>query len=502
MFDNLTDKLQGIIRNIQGNDKLTPENMEEAIREVRRSLIEADVSLKVVKIFISQIRQKALDTQVISGVTPGQQFIKIVNDELVNILGGENSPLNLSGKPAILMLLGLQGAGKTTACAKLALKLKGQNQKPLMVACDIKRPAAIEQLITLGQQIDVPVYSDLNSTDIQEICKMAIKKAKDENLSPVIIDTAGRLQIDTELMAQLLILDRYLEPTEKLLVVDAMTGQEAVNIAETFNTQLNVSGIILTKIDGDARGGAALSVREAVGKPIKYIGTGEKLDNLEEFYPDRMASRILGMGDIITLVEKAQANIDEKQAENIANQMLMGDFSLETFISAQNMLKKMGPMKDVMKLMGLGSMFGINTNQQELIATHGEAMIRLYQTAYNSMNKKERKDPSIINVERRIRIAKGSGLKETDIKRMLDEFSQMKTMFSQFKKMFGMMGGNSGMANMFKNGKMPTEDSIKDVVNNLSRNPGKLMPKQTKPPSPDFPFTIGSSNSYKKNKKK
>ncbi len=499
MFDNLTDKLQGIIKNIQGIDKLTPENMDEAIREVRRSLIEADVSLKVVKIFISQIRQKALDSQVLTGVTPSQQFIKIVNDELIQILGGANVPLDLSAKPSIIMLLGLQGAGKTTACAKLALKLKGQNLKPLMVACDVKRPAAIEQLITLGKQIEVPVYSDINNDDIQEICKSALAKAYAENLSPVIIDTAGRLQIDTELMAQLLILDRFLEPAEKILVIDAMTGQEAVNIAETFNTQLDVSGIILTKIDGDARGGAALSVREAVGKPIKYIGTGEKLADLEEFFPERMASRILGMGDIVTLVEKAQASIDEKQAENIANKILTGDFSLEIFLQAQSMLKKMGSMKDIMKLMGIGSMFGINTNQQELIATHGEAMIKLYQTAYNSMNKQERVDPSLVNVERRIRIATGAGLKETDIKRMLDEFNQMKSMFSQFRKMFGMMGGDMGK--MFSNGRMPTEDTIKDVVNNLSRNPGKLNPKPPKTPSPDFPFNMQGGNVYKKKKK-
>lgn len=499
MFDNLTDKLQNVIKSIQGQDKLNPENMDEAIREVRRSLIEADVSLKVVKIFISQIRQKALDTQIIANVTPTQQFIKIVHDELVAILGGDNVPLNLTRKPSIVMLLGLQGAGKTTACAKLALRLKNQNHKPLMVACDVKRPAAIEQLMTLGKQIDVPVYANFELQDVQDICKLAIEQAKAQDLSPVIIDTAGRLQIDTELMAQLLILDRYLEPQEKLLVVDSMTGQEAVNIAETFNTQLDVTGIVLTKIDGDARGGAALSVREAVGRPVKYIGTGEKLVDLEEFYPDRMASRILGMGDIVTLVEKAQASIDEKQALKLANQIMQGDFSLETFLQAQSMLKKMGPMKDIMKLMGIGNMFGINTNQQDMIATHGEAMIRLYQTAYDSMTKQERLDPALVNVNRRSRIAKGSGLKDGDIKKMLDEFGQMRAMFGQFKKMFGVMG--SGMNPLSGLGQMPSQDTIKDVMNNMARSPGKFNPKPPKAPSPDFPFNLKGGSYYKKKKK-
>lgn len=282
MFDTLTDRLQGAFRSLAGTDKLTAENIEEAIREVRKSLLEADVSLKVVKIFISNVRQKALGVEVLESVSPGQQFVKVVNDELTAILGGENVPLDMKGGPGIIMMVGLQGSGKTTACGKLALKLKGEGFKPLLVACDVQRPAAIIQLQTLGKQVDVPVFTIEGSQDVQEIAEQAISQAKERGLNPVILDTAGRLQVDTPLMAELLIIDRLLTPSEKILVVDSMTGQEAVNVAETFNTQLDLTGLILTKIDGDARGGAALSVREAVGKPIKFISTGEKLDNLED----------------------------------------------------------------------------------------------------------------------------------------------------------------------------------------------------------------------------
>ena len=318
MFDTLTDRLNGAFKVIRGDNKLNAEHIEEAIREVRRALLEADVSLKVVKLLISGVRQRALGTEVIESVTPEQQFIKIVHDELVTVLGGENVGVDIKANaddPAVLMMVGLQGSGKTTACAKLALKFKNEGSKPLLVACDIQRPAAIEQLKTLGGQIDVPVYAQEAGADVFDISKAAIALARQENLNPVILDTAGRLQIDTDLMAEVLLLERAFQPKEKLLVIDAMTGQEAVNVAETFNTQLDVTGIILTKIDGDARGGAALSVREAVGKPIKFIGTGEKLQALEAFYPDRIASRILGMGDVISLVEKAQQAIDEKEAE-------------------------------------------------------------------------------------------------------------------------------------------------------------------------------------------
>ncbi len=444
MFDNLTDHLQGALKTIRGDAKLTADNIEEAISDVRKALLEADVSLKVVKLFISRVRQKALGTEVIDSVSPDQQFVKVVYDEMVTILGGENVPLNLDGKPAIIMLLGLQGSGKTTACGKLALKLKKEGQNPLLVACDVQRPAAIKQLETLGKQIDVPVFTIPDSKDVQDIGEKAVEEAEKKGYSPVILDTAGRLQIDTDLMAELLLLDRSLKPTEKILVVDSMTGREAVNVAETFNTQMDVTGLLLTKIDGDARGGAALSVREAVGKPVKYLSTGEKMEQLEAFFPDRMASRILGMGDVLTLVERAQENIDEKEAEKAAQRMLTEDFNLEMFVQMQRMMKKMGPMGDVMKMMGIGGMLGLNSEVQDKIAVEGEAKFQMYERAINSMTVAERQKPNIIDMSRRRRIAKGSGLKDSQVGQMLNEFEQMRQMMTQVRKMFGGMGGSGG----------------------------------------------------------
>lgn len=437
MFDALTDRLQGALKSIRGDSQLTPENIEDSIREVRKSLLEADVSLKVVKLFISRVRQKALGTDVLNAVSPAQQFVKVVHDELVELLGGENVPLNYKGSPAIIMMLGLQGSGKTTASAKLALKLKKEGQHPLLVACDRQRPAAIKQLQTLGKQVDVPVFDIPDSGDVVEIVKQAIEEAKKLGLSPIILDTAGRLQIDTDLMAELLLLDRAFAPGEKLLVVDAMTGQEAVNVAETFNTQLEITGVLLSKVDGDARGGAALSVRESTGMPVKYMSVGEKMSELEAFYPDRMASRILGMGDVLSLVEKAQANIDEKEAEKVAKQMMQGDFTLEMFLNSQKMMKQMGSMGDLMKMMGIGGMLGLTSDQQSEIATHGEGMMKLYESAINSMTPEERRKPEIITVSRRRRVARGSGLQEAQVVQMLKEFEQMKQMFGQFHKMLG-----------------------------------------------------------------
>ncbi|RTL39844.1 MAG: signal recognition particle protein [Candidatus Melainabacteria bacterium] len=447
MFDNLTDHLQGALKTIRGDAKLTADNIEEAIGDVRRALLEADVSLKVVKLFISRVRQKALGTEVLDSISPDQQFVKVVYDEMVTILGGENVPLDLQGKPAIVMLLGLQGSGKTTACGKLAQKLKKEGQNPLLVACDVQRPAAIKQLETLGQQIGVPVFTIPDSKDVQDIGEKAVEEAEQKGYNPVILDTAGRLQIDTDLMAELLILDRSLKPKEKILIVDSMTGQEAVNVAETFNTQLDVTGLLLTKVDGDARGGAALSVREAVGKPVKYLSTGEKLDQLEAFYPDRMASRILGMGDVLTLVERAQENINEKEAEKAAQRMLTEDFNLEMFVQMQKMMKKMGPMGDVMKMMGIGGMLGLNSEVQDKIAVEGEAKFRLYERAINSMTVAERQKPQIIDMSRRRRIAKGAGMKDSEVGQMLNEFEQMRQMMAQVRKMFGAFGG--GGANPF-----------------------------------------------------
>jgi signal recognition particle subunit SRP54 len=501
MFDTLTDRLHSTFRNLTGDAKLTAENIEEAINDVRKSLLEADVSLKVVKIFISRVRQQALGAEVLEGVNPTQQFVKIVHDELVTILGGENTPINLEGKPAVIMLLGLQGSGKTTATGKLAYKLREEGMKPLMVACDVQRPAAIMQLETLGKQIDIPVFSIQGQTDVQEIAEQAIEFAKKEGLHPVILDTAGRLQVDTPLMAELMILDRACEPIEKLLVVDSMTGQEAVNVADTFNTQLNVTGLILSKVDGDARGGAALSVREVVGKPIKFISTGEKLDNLETFYPDRMAGRILDMGDVLSLVEKAQASIDEKEAERVAMDMLKGDFTLEMFVDMQKMMKKMGSIGDIMKMMGVGGMFGLNSSQQKAVAEHGEQMMSLYETAINSMTKAERKNPEIIDFNRRRRIAKGSGLKDAQIGQMLNEFQQMKGMMAMMKPM--MMGGGGGMPGMGGFPGLPPMGKGPGMPGGMGGGMPRLpFGTPPKPPTPGGVNPAGFGRSRKLRKKK
>ena len=499
MFDTLTDRLQETMKTLRGDTKLTPENMEDAIREVRKALLEADVSLKVVKLFISRVRQQALGAEVLESVSPGQQFVKIVYDELTAILGGENVPIKLEGEPPVVMLLGLQGSGKTTACAKLALKLRKEGNKPLMVACDIQRPAAIKQLQTLGKQIDIPVFTIPDSTDVVDIAKKAVEEAKKNGNHPVLLDTAGRLQIDTDLMAELMLIDRSLEPSEKLLVIDAMTGQESVNVAETFNTQIGISGVLLAKADGDARGGAALSVREAAEQPIKFISTGEKLDNLDAFYPDRMASRILGMGDVIALVEKAQDAIDEKEAERVAKQMIAGEFTLDMFLQSQKMMKRMGSMGDIMKLMGIGGMFGLNSDQQDMLATHGEKMLHLYETAINSMTPEERRRPETINMQRRRRIAKGSGLKDNEVGQMLNEFEQMRKMFSQFRGMMGGMPipGMGGMPGMPGMGGAPDWGE-------LMKNPPQMPPGGGfggKNPPPGMPKG-GGSLFRKKNKKR
>ncbi len=497
MFDTLTDRLQGFIKTVRGEAKLTPENIEEAIREVRKSLLEADVSLKVVKLFISRVRQRALGIEVIESVSPGQQFIKVVHDELVTIFGGENVPINLKGEPAVVMLLGLQGSGKTTACAKLALKLKKEGKKPLMVACDIQRPAAIMQLETLGKQIEVPVFTLPGVTDVTEIATKAIGKAKDEGLSPVLLDTAGRLQIDTDLMAELVIIDRLLEPGEKLLVIDSMTGQEAVTVADTFNTQLDTTGVLLTKVDGDARGGAALSVREATGRPIKFISTGEKLADLEAFYPERMASRILGMGDVLSLVEKAQGAIDEKEAEKVAKQMMAGEFTLEMFVNAQRMMKKMGSFGDIMKMMGIGGMMGISSDQQSQLADHGEKMLSLYETAINSMTPEERRKPEIINMSRRRRIANGAGMAENNLGQMLNEFDKMRQMFQQLNKMMG-AGGASMLSGLIP-GMPGAPGAAKGQMPPFPASPTMGMPKL---PPAGFPRKSGFSGGYRKKGKR
>ena len=359
MFDNLSEKLQNIISKTRGQE-LTQDNMQEALREIRRALLEADVNLRVVKAFISSIKDKAEGENVLQGVDPSQQLIKIVHDELVELLGHEAKPLNLTGHPSLIMMLGLQGSGKTTSSAKLAVKLKKEGKNPLLVACDVYRPAAISQLQTLGQEIGCEVFTIPDSKDVQNIVQSAINYAKENGFNVLILDTAGRLQIDTEMMAELLIIDRVFQPQEKLLVIDAMTGQEAVHVAENFDAQIGLTGLVLTKLDGDSRGGSALSVVYCTNKPIKLTGTGEKLNALEDFYPERMATRILGMGDIVSLVERAQEVFDEKEALKMQEKMSKAEFSFNDFLNMQKQMKMFGSMDQI-----LGMLPGVNLKQAD-----------------------------------------------------------------------------------------------------------------------------------------
>lgn len=441
MFDSLSDKLQDIIRKTSGNDKLTEENMSDALREIRRALLEADVNLRVVKAFITSIKERAAGEDVVKGVNPAQQLIKIVNDELVKLLGSKNEPLNLNGCPSVIMMLGLQGSGKTTSSAKLAVKLKKEGKTPLLVACDVYRPAAVAQLKTLGEQTGNSVFAIDNYTDVQNIAQKAIRYAADNGFDVVILDTAGRLQIDTEMMAELLILDRTVNPVEKLLVIDSMTGQEAVNVAENFNAQLEITGIVLTKLDGDSRGGAALSVVYCTGKPIKLTGVGEKIDALQDFYPDRMATRILGMGDIVSLVEKAQEHFDEKQAKELEKKMRKAEFSYNDFLNMQKQMKNLGSIDQILGMLPIP---GLKKDDKQMIAHEGEKQLKKIEAFISSMTPEERDNPQLINSSRKKRIAKGCGM----------ELHQINQFISQFDQMRKMMKGFSQVQDKVKKGKM------------------------------------------------
>ena len=431
MFDNLSERLTEIIRKTSGNDKLTEDNMQDALREVRRALLEADVNLTVVKSFISKVRERAEGEKVVQGVNPSQQLVKIVHDELTILLGKEDSPIDLSGHPSLIMMLGLQGSGKTTSCAKLAMKFKKDGRKPLMIAADIYRPAAITQLKTLGQQIGVDVFT-IDGADVQQVVREGIEKAKAESYNPVLIDTAGRLQIDTDMMAELLILDRVYSPQEKLLVIDAMTGQEAVNVARDFNAQLEITGTILTKADGDARGGAALSVVHQTGKPIKFLGKGEKIEPLEPFHPARLADRILGMGDIVSLVEKAQEVFDEKQAKEFEAKMKKAEFTFNDFLKIQKQMKMFGSIEN---LLGMLPIPGLNKENRETIAQEGEKQLKKVETFINSMTPEERDNPELINSSRKRRLAAGSGLPMHEVNLIITQFEQMRKMMKGFSNM-------------------------------------------------------------------
>lgn len=432
MFESLGDRLEAAVNKIKGYGKITEENISEVTREIRLALLEADVNYVVVKEFINNVKEKALGEEVRKSLKPGEVFVKILKDELVELLGGEKKELYISGNPSILMLVGLQGSGKTTTIAKLANMLRKKHKKnPLLVACDVYRPAAIDQLKQLGKELNIEVYSE-DSNNPVDIANNAIKYAKESNYNYVLIDTAGRLHIDEELMTELININNSINPHEILLVVDSMMGQDAINVITGFNDKLPLTGAILTKLDGDTRGGAALSIRHLTNIPIKFIGVSEKLDGLEEFYPDRMATRILGMGDIMSMIEKAESVIDEKEAMETAKKMEKGKFDLEDFLVSMNQIKKLGPLENLLKMIPGAKKMGLNNikiDPKEM--AHIEAIIQ-------SMTPYERRHPEILKANRKIRIAKGSARSVEEVNRLLKKFDEMKVM----------------MKNM-KNGKMP-----------------------------------------------
>ena len=427
MFENLGDRLQSALDKIRGYGKITEENIGDMTREIRLALLEADVNYKVVKEFIANVKEKALGEEVAKSLKPGEMFVKIVKDELVDLLGGEKSDINTKGNPATLMLVGLQGSGKTTTIGKLANYLrKNYKKKPLLVACDIYRPAAIDQLKQLGKELNIEVYSEGKNNPV-EISKNAIKYAKENGYDYVLIDTAGRLHIDEELMTELENISSEVRPDEILLVVDSMTGQDAINVIEGFNNRLSLTGAILTKLDGDTRGGAALSIRHLTNIPIKFVGVSEKLDGLEEFYPERMASRILGMGDLMSIVEKAESVIDEKEAKEAAKKMQNGKFDLEDFLSTLKQIKKLGPLENLLKLIPGAKKMGINNVKIDpKDMAHIEAIIL-------SMTPYERRHPDILKATRKQRIAKGSGRSVEEVNRLLKQFEDMKKMMKMMK---------------------------------------------------------------------
>ena len=431
-FDGLASKLQDTLKKLKGKGKLTEKDIKEAMREVKLALLEADVNFKVVKNFISNVKDKCVGEEVLNSLTPGQQVIKIVNDELTTLMGETESKLKYSDNgPTVFMLVGLQGAGKTTMAGKLALHLRKKNKKPLLVACDIYRPAAIKQLQVVGKQIDIPVFSMGDKVKAVDIAKAAIEHAKDNGNNVVIIDTAGRLHIDEDLMQELKDVKEVSNPSEILLVVDAMTGQDAVNVAETFNNSLDLSGIILTKLDGDTRGGAALSIRDITGKPIKFVGVGEKMSDIEVFHPDRMASRILGMGDVLSLIEKAQQAIDQDEASKLSEKMLNQEFNFDDYLSAMDQMKKLGPINKLIEMIP-----GVNTKELEGIDfSQGEKQMATVKAIIQSMTAKERKQPSLVigNGSRKRRIAKGSGTTVQEVNKVLKGYEMMKKQMKQMK---------------------------------------------------------------------
>ena len=433
-FEGLAEKLQNTFKKLRGKGKLTEKDIKEAMREVKLALLEADVNFKIVKQFIANVSEKCVGSEVLESLTPGQQVIKIVNEELTSLMGGTESKLNYASYgPTVIMLVGLQGAGKTTMCGKLALELRKNNKKPLLVACDIYRPAAIKQLQVVGKQIDIPVFSMGDKISPVDIAKAAIKQGREDGNNVIIIDTAGRLHIDEDLMQELKDVKKAVEPNEVLLVVDSMTGQDAVNVAETFNNELDLTGVILTKLDGDTRGGAALSIKSVTQKPIKYVGVGEKMNDFEVFYPDRMASRILGMGDVLSLIEKAQEAIDQKEAEDLSKKMINAEFNFEDFLTAMDQMKKLGPLNKIMEMIP-----GVNAQQLEAFDMEkSEKQMAKMKAIIQSMTVKERRNPSLIigSSSRKKRVALGAGTTIQEVNKLIKGYDMMKKQMKQMKSL-------------------------------------------------------------------
>ncbi len=444
MFDSLSGKLQNAFRNLRGLGKISESNAGDALREVRMALLEADVNFKVARDFIERVKVKALGAEVVASVQPGQQIIKIIHDELVDLLGSQNAALKLDGNPGSILMVGLHGSGKTTSSGKLARLLQKQGRQPLLVAADVYRPAAMDQLETLGKQIEIPVFVKRGETDVLKIAREALDFAQKNSRNILIFDTAGRLQIDEPLVQELVRLRDLVKPQEVLLVLDAATGQEAVNVATHFDSALSITGAILTKLDGDARGGAALSMKAVTGKPIKFMGVGEKLDEFEPFHPERMASRILGMGDVVSLVERAAEAVSEDDAKRMEEKMRKGQFTLEDFLEQLRAMKKLGSLESVVKMLpgGGDALKQMDIGKQEKEFKRMEAMIC-------GMTAQERRSPQILNAKRRIRIAKGSGVTVTELNTMLNKFGEMQQMMKKMGKMSKMMakmgGGMPGM---------------------------------------------------------
>jgi signal recognition particle subunit SRP54 len=444
MFDNLSDKLDKAFHILKGHGKITEVNVAETLKEVRRALLDADVNFKIAKDFTNTVKEKALGQEVLTSLQPGQLMIKIVKDQLIELMGGEAAGINLSGNPSVILMSGLQGSGKTTFSGKLANFLKTKkNKKPLLVACDVYRPAAINQLHVVGEQLGIEVYSEEGNKNPVEIAQNAIKHAKANGFNVVIVDTAGRLAVDEEMMNEIANIHKAIQPQETLFVVDSMTGQDAVNTAKAFNDRLNFDGVILTKLDGDTRGGAAISIKSVVNKPIKFIGTGEKMDAIDIFYPDRMADRILGMGDVISLVERAQAQYDEEEARKIQKKIAKNEFGFDDFLSQIQQVKKMGSMKDLVGMLpGMGKALK-DVEIEDDAFKHIEAII-------HSMTPEERSRPAIIDVKRKQRIAKGSGTDVQQVNQLLKQFDQMSKMMKMMqgakgKNLMRMMGQMKGM---------------------------------------------------------